>query len=151
MVAVEGSRGRRRAVARHEHGARAATAALEPARARHDNAADARRAGLPRPSSSSPAWSKCALSRLSSQPDARSRRRATTQGLERRVARQGEIVRRAAAAGRAAGDAVAIALLALGRAGGPAVRHTPGRMLQPPHPMRDPGRPAGARRVGDGL
>ena len=43
------------------------------------SAADARRAALPRPSSSSPSWSKCALSRLSSQPDARSRRRATTQ------------------------------------------------------------------------
>eukprot|EP00964_Phaeocystis_antarctica_P038418 scaffold21979_cov66-Phaeocystis_antarctica.AAC.5 len=43
------------------------------------SAADARRAALPRPSSSPPAWSKCALSRLSSQPDARSSRRATTQ------------------------------------------------------------------------
>ena len=114
--------GRRRAVARHEHGARAAAAALElGAGARHD---ECRRCAPGR--AAAPELVIAGVVKVRAEQAELAARRAVAQArhdtgaLERRVARQGEIVHREQPQPVAPpGDAVAIALLALGRAGRP--------------------------------
>ena len=88
--------GRRRAVARHEHGARAAAAALElGARARHD---ECRRCAPGR--AAAPELVIAGVVKVRAEQAELAARRAVAQArhdtgaLERRVARQGEIVHR---------------------------------------------------------